>query len=231
MSNEGKTEGKPGLNGAHLNGASDVDADEAPLVDEEVGPAPEASPTPEPVAELAASCARFVLARYGVPLDGTSDTLAILDQYVRDARADLLVQPAGLPLLQATIGAYFGEVVRRAFDASWYAPASVGHEREHEGWRLDFHDVFLTFNPLGTAREALTLGDSEGWHAHLAMDPAEQEEILARLARLPEVPDDEFYAPSTRYDVLEIVVEALRAKAQADGTTQVRFTAEDYRRS
>jgi hypothetical protein len=62
------------------------------------------------------------------------------------------------------------------------------------------------------------------------MDNAEKGDILARLARLPEVSDDEYYSPSTRFDVVEIAVEALRARAHADGTGSVRFTAEDYRR-
>jgi len=217
-------------NGIHLNGASppdheedeDLEGDAASPPDEEP---PKVEAAPEAVSELSASCARFVLAKYGVPLDGTSDTLSILDQYVRDARADLLIQPASLPLLQATIGAYFGEVLRRAFDAAWFASG------EHDAWRLDFREVYLTFNPIGMAREALTLVEEEGWHAHLDMDVAEKEEVLARLARLPEVPDDEYYAPSTRFDVVELAVEALRARAHADGLHDVRFTAEDYRRS
>jgi hypothetical protein len=62
------------------------------------------------------------------------------------------------------------------------------------------------------------------------MDDAEKEGVLARLACLPEVSDDEYYAPSTRFDVVELAVEALRARAHADGLSGVRFTAEDYRR-
>jgi len=201
---------KPGA--PHLNGAAKHDDDT-----DDAGEAAN-------VAELAASCARFVLAKYKVPLDGTSDTLSILDQYVRDARADIQIQPAGLPLLEATIGAYFGEVLRRAFDATWFASG------DHDAWRLDFHEVYLTFNPIGMAREALTLGDAEGWHAHLEMDDAEKDEVLARLGRLPEVSDDEFYAPSTRFDVVELAVDALRARGHAEGLAGVRFTVEDYRR-
>src|SRR6476646_9107317 len=105
-------------------------------------------PTPEHVAELAASCARFVHAKYRVPLDGTSDTLSLLDQYVRDARADIEAKPDTLELLVASIGAYLGEVMRRAFGGTWFA---VG---DYDGWRLDMRRVFLTFNPLGMAREA-----------------------------------------------------------------------------
>ncbi len=222
------TENDGKQNGSHLNGAPvppDDDAgDEAPSPDPPPAVARLGEPPPSIIAELSASCARFVLAKYGVPLDGTSDTLSILDQYVRDARADLEVQPAGLPLLQASIGAYLGEVIRRAFDATWFASG------DHDAWRLDFHDVYLTFNPLGMAREALTLGEAEGWHAHLEMDDAEKDDILARLARLPEVSDDEYYAPSTRFDVVELAVEALQARAHAEGLGDVRFTAADYRK-
>jgi hypothetical protein len=227
-------DGKP--NGAHLNGAhtnpADVGDDDSDAASDSPESEDEATnpnlrihvPAPEVVAELAASCARFVLAKYGVPLDGTSDTLSILDQYVRDARGDLLIQPAGLPLLEATIGAYFGEVLRRAFDATWFASG------DHDAWRLDFQEVYLTFNPVGMAREALTLGEADGWHAHLEMDEAETGEVLSRLARLPDVSDDEYYAPSTRFDVVELAVEALRARAHAEGLGDVRFTEEDYRR-
>ena len=208
----------------HLNGAPPREEEEEDDVGDPPPEARELVPAPEVVQELSASCARFVLAKYGVPLDGTSDTLSILDQYVRDARADLLIQPASLPLVEATIGAYFGEVLRRSFDATWFASG------DHDAWRLDFAEVYLTFNPIGMMREALTLGEADGWHAHLEMDDAEKEGVLARLARLPEVSDDEYYAPSTRFDVVELAVEALRARAHADGLQGVRFTAEDYRR-
>ena len=59
-------------------------------------------------------------------------------------------------------------------------------------------------------REALLLRGAEGWHAHFELDPGERELIEARLAALPEVSEDEYYAPSTRFDVVNIVVEALR---------------------
>jgi hypothetical protein len=214
--------------GSHLNGAPRGAVEDQEDDDAAAPPPPEpprlAAPTPPEIAELSASCARYVLAKYQVPLDGTSDTLSILDQYARDARADMQLSPATLPLLEALIGAYFGEVIRREFDASWFVSG------DHDAWRLDFHDVYLTFNPLGMAREALTLSDAEGWHAHLEMDEAEKDAVLERVAQLPDVSDDEFYSPSTRFDVIELAVEALRARALAEGLASVRFTAEDYRR-
>jgi len=178
---------------------------------------------PDAVVELAASCARFVHAKYGIPMDGTSDTLSLLDQYIREARADILAKPETLDLLQATIGAYLGEVIRREFGGEWFAKGA------HEAWRLQMATAYLTFNPIGMAREALLLEESDGFHAHLETDPADREELERRLSALPEVEDDEFYSPSNRFDVVSIAIEALHAKMVANGLGDVRFTADDYK--
>src|SRR5258706_7254899 len=99
--------------------------------DDEVAPAEEGvdrdydedlaryAPPPDKIAELAASAVRFVASKYKFELDFTSDTLSFIDQYVRDARSELLVKPEALDLLAATIGTYLGEVMRRAFGAGW----------------------------------------------------------------------------------------------------------------
>ena len=179
---------------------------------------------PEAVADLAAACERFVLTKYNVRLDRTKDTLSLLDHYVREARAEIAEKPESMPLIQATIGAYLGEVVRGEFEASWFA------DGDHDGWRLDMVNVYLTFNPLGMAREALMLEDAEGWHAHLEMDEAEREEVERRLSVLPEVSDDEFYAPTTRFEVIEITIDAIRGQMQERGLGDVTFGPKDYRR-
>jgi hypothetical protein len=181
-------------------------------------------PAPDHVAELAASCARFVFSKYKVPVDGTSDTLSLVDQYVKEARAEIAVKPETLELLSATVGAYLGEVVRRAFGGEWFA------EGDYDAWRLDMTRVFLTFNPLGMAREALLLEEQDGWHAHLEMDDAEKDEIDRRLAALGELEQEEYFLPSTRYDVVALAVEALRGKMIEDGHADVTFSREDYRK-
>jgi hypothetical protein len=179
---------------------------------------------PEAVADLASACERFVLTKYGVKLDKTKDTLSILDHYVREARAEIVEKPESLPLLQATIGAYFGEVLRGEFESSWFA------DGDHDGWRLDLVNVYLTLNPLGMAREALLLEDAEGWHAHLEMDEAEREEVERRLSRLPEVSDEDFYLPTTRFEVIEIAIDAIRAQMLERGLGDVTFGPKDYRK-
>ncbi len=207
---------------AHGNAMEDADTDvdipDAEEPDEEVEPAPAV------IAELAAACVRFVATRYGVMLDFAPDTLSLVDQWVQDARVDVAANPQTVDLVQGAAGAYLGEVIRLAFGGAWFA------EGEQDGWRVDLSRVYLTFNPIGMVREALVLETQEGWHAHLETDVAEREDLARRLAALPEVPDHEYYAPTTRFDVVHIAYEALRATMRAAGLDDVRFGPDDYRK-
>jgi len=211
-----------GARAADADGNAMDDADPDTIVDEP--PPEEVAPPPPVVAELAAACVRFVAAKYGVMLDFTPETLSLVDQWVRDARGEIVAKPQTLDLAQGAAGAYLGEVVRRAFGGSWFA------EGEQDGWRVDLSRVFLTFNPVGMMREALLLEPQEGWHAHLETDPAEREELDRRLAALPQVEDEEYFAPTTRFDVVHIAYEALRAHMRAAGLEDVRFGPDDYKR-
>lgn len=203
------------------NGASTYSAPEETEAETSAHPGP-LPPAPHAVAELCAACMRFVATKYGVPLDGTPETLSLLDQYVRDAREAARERPESLELVAPAVGAYLGEVIRQTFGAEWWA------EGDHDGWRLYFANVYLSFNPLGVAREAITMTEEPGWHAHFALDPAERDDIAARLAAMPDVAEDEYYLPTTRFDVVTIVVETLRAHAEAAGTEGVTFSKEDY---
>jgi len=190
--------------------------------DEDDSPAPPLAPPPPAVAELVAAASRFVAARYKVALDGTPETLSLVDQYVRDAREAVRERPESLELVAPALGAYFGEVARHAFGAEWFA------EGAHDAWRLYFTNVYLAFNPIGLAREALTMRDEEGWHAHFEVDPGERDAIDERLRAIPEVDEEDYYLPTARLETLTIVVETLRARAEAAGNADVRFTREDY---
>ena len=221
MSEEPK---KPGTNGAPgANGAGSYDAvDEAEAEAAAPAPLPPLPPPPDRVAELCAACMRFVASKYKVPLDGTPDTLSLVDQYVREARDAARGRPETLELLAPAIGAYLGEVMRQMFRAEWWA------EGDYDGWRLYFTNVYLAFNPIGMARESITMIEAEGWGGHLVLDPGEREEIAARLAAMPDVDEEEYFLPTTRLDVVTAVVETLRARAETTGTGDVTFTKDDY---
>lgn len=217
-------------NGAGLNGSGpklpadlgDDDENELGEPREELTEE-ESAPAPQPVAELAASCVRFVTSKYKVPLDFTPDTLSLLDQYLRDARADVAARPETVDLVTAAAGAYLGEVIRLRFGGYWQATG------DHSAWRVLLSHVYLAFNPIGMAREALLVTDQEGWHAHFETDPGEREVVEARLRGLPEVDEDEYFAPTTRYEVVNVAYEALRAYMRENGTSDVRFVPDDYR--
>jgi len=71
----------PGSKGNGSNGAGFHNHEPQPEPEPEALP-----PPPPPVAELVAACMRFVASKYKVALDGTPDTLSLVDQYVREAR-------------------------------------------------------------------------------------------------------------------------------------------------
>jgi hypothetical protein len=197
------------------------ETEESPIESEEEEVGPQLPPPPN-VAELAAACVRFVATRYGTALDFAPDTLSFVDHWVREARAEIAERPEAADIVQAAAGAYLGEVIRRAFGGSWVT------DGDHADWRLELERVYCAFNPIGMAREALLLEEAEGWHAHFELDPGESEAIEQRLAALPSVPDEEYYSPSTRFDVVSILFEALRTGMRARGLSDVRFTHEDY---
>jgi hypothetical protein len=204
------------------NGAGSYDRHEEAESEAAARALPPLPPPPPRVAELCAACMRFVASKYKVSLDGTPETLSLVDQYVRDAREAVRERPESLAVVAPAVGAYLGEVIRQLFRAEWWA------EGDYDGWRLYFTNVYLAFNPIGMAREAITMTEEAGWHAHLALDPSEREEIEARLAAMPEVDEEEYYLPTTRLDVVMAVVETLRARAEAEGMGDVTFSKADY---
>jgi hypothetical protein len=210
----------PGSNGT--NGAGSYDAVDAAEAEARAQPPPPQPPPPEKVAELCAACIRFVASKYKVPLDGTPDTLSLVDQYVREAREAVRERPESIDVVAPAVGAYLGEVMRQQFGGEWFA------EGDYAAWRLYFTNVFMAFNPIGMAREAITMAEEPGWNAHLVLDPGERELIEERLAAMPEVDEDEYYLPTTRFDVVTVVVETLRAHAELRSTGDVTFTKEDY---
>jgi len=60
------------------------------------------------------------------------------------------------------------------------------------------------------------------------VDDAERERVERRLAALGEVAEDEFFAPTTRFDAVEIAVDRLAARMRAQGLGDVRFDRGDY---
>jgi hypothetical protein len=189
----------------------------------------EETKTPAPTAsieELARACTEYVRRAVGIDLDGTPDTLPILDHYLANLgevdRTDEILE-----LVVLAAGAYFGEVVRR----------TLGHGRWHleagdpTGNRLELEHVFLFFNPMGMAREAIASAEQPGWMAHLEVLPRDRPLLEQSLSRMGDVREDDYYRLAVRFEVIEQVVSALEGASvsrDAQGELFELFTPAVY---
>jgi hypothetical protein len=193
----------------------DLDEGLAPSVDEEA---------PESIAHAYDLCIDYVRRAVGMTLDFTDETLPILDHYVALARDDLRNRPELGQLLQGAIGAYFGELVRRRLHGYWWIPNPDVHS-----WRVCARHVFLSFNPIGVACEALARGDdNDGPSGELNLAHEDEALVGERLAKAPPVPEAHYYLLSTRLEAIDIAVEALRLAMQQGGHAAVEFELNDY---
>jgi len=143
--------------------------------------------------------------------------------------------------------------VRRRY-ASWWRveggdPAS---------WQIELESVYLAFSPVQLILDALLRsaqvpgpaspedsadlanerqGDGEdedqdegtGEISRLELEEEDRVAVAERLAELPPVSEEEFYAPSTRLEVIDIAIEAIRARRIAGGEqVDAMLRPEDY---
>jgi hypothetical protein len=179
------------------------------------------------IRELSASCEQHVRDAVGLQLDGTIETLPILDHYVRLSRAAIKDRPELLPLLARTVGAYFGQVVADHFGGFWSLTGpDVG------SWHICFRSVYLAFNPIGMAHAALTWSLEEelapGPPGELRLSREDRAWVEARLEALPPVREGDFYMLSTRVEAIEIAALALGEHMAQAGTADAIFHDDDY---
>jgi hypothetical protein len=206
--------GKNGTTTSHGSGGSDV------------------SPPPERVGELAEACVRFVERAIGVKLDYQAETLSLLDHYLEEGRKAAREKPETAALVAHAAGAYFGEVVRRRH-ASWWRAEGI----DPAMYRLELESAYLSFSPVQLMADALLRVDrteeeaaeEEDASERLELEEEDREAVAQRLAELPPVSDREFYAPSTRLEVIDIAIEAIRARRMGDGDqAEDALRPEDY---
>lgn len=181
---------------------------------------------PPRIRDLAEACVRFVHGAVGVQLDYTAETLPLLDHYLEDARKAAAARPETAPLVAHAAGAYFGEVVRRRHRSWWRADGD-----DPAFYRIELSEVYLAFSPVALIADALVRTSEEegGDMAHFELEEGDRAAVAERLADLPEVPVDEYYAPSTRLEVIDIVVDAIRSRKLAEGDdTDMALEPEDY---
>jgi hypothetical protein len=184
---------------------------------------PEIEPAPPIIHELAGACIGYVEKAIGMRLDYQAETLPLLDHYLASCRADLTLRPDLAGLIARAAGAYFGEVVRRRIHMHWHVPTD-----DPSAWELRAEPVYLSFNPVAVAHDAISHGDEEGPTSRLLLDDDDRDLVEARLAELPAATENEFYALSTWLEVIDIAVDAAKARMMRDGQGDVVFAPDDY---
>jgi len=179
------------------------------------------SEAPEAIRTLADRCVVHVAHRFDLEVDFSPETLGVVDHFIETVvveEGDGRTPPPGDPrrahlvhLLAPTISAYFGEVLRRCMPCRW----RLGGD-DPQDWLLEFEQYVLRFNPAGAAADALVQEVVEAWGGALATAPEQMASLHERLAAAPPLPEDQFFALTSRYEVIQIVDDWLRARAAAD---------------
>ncbi|HTR51195.1 MAG TPA: hypothetical protein VMJ10_10850 [Kofleriaceae bacterium] len=166
---------------------------------------------PERVREYADEAVAYVRRALGVTLEYDSDTLPLLDHYLRTVPEG---QGATLQLVVATSGAYFGEVVRRRLGGRW---DTTGDEAD---WRVVL-PTGLNFSPAGFVASAIAQADLEDLDSELDAPARMRPYVQQALQRMGEVSIEDYYSLCGRLDTLEHVHEVLVAvAAQMLGTSE-----------
>lgn len=151
------------------------------------------------VEDLALGAFRMVKEKLGFELDFTPETLPVLDHFLRELREDGAPDDKAVAVVGPCAGAYFGEVVRRSLGGlRWHHPGD-----DYQRWRLEGVEVFVAFNPIGAALEAIYGEALADWEAHLSLLPDQRAIVEESLAATGPVREDDFHRLAVRYEVLD----------------------------
>jgi hypothetical protein len=179
---------------------------------------------PAQIVDLSSNLADFVDKALGIRPDFSPETLSLVDHYATEARKHLTTRPELSDLTSQALGAYFGEVVRRSEGGLWIIPSPNFHD-----WRLCGSTAFVSINAIGVGYDALYGStDHHGPSSAFKVAPEAQSAVTDRLERLPAVPDTEYFTLCTRLEVMQVVMEAVRAEQARRGYDEITFSAEDY---
>lgn len=162
------------------------------------------TPSIQLVAEYAAQVVEYVRRAVGLELTYDSDTLPLLDHYLRSVPTD---QPSAVELIATTSGAYFGEVVRRRLGGRWDTTSDDATE-----WRVVL-PTGVNFSPAGFVAAAIVRAELDDLDTTLDAPPRMRPYLEQTLARMGEVTVDDYYSLCGRLDTLEHVHEVLVAVA------------------
>lgn len=159
--------------------------------------------TPTEVADFADQAVEYVRRALGVVLEYNSETLPVLDHYVRQVPDN---QPGTRELVIATAGAYYGEVVRRALGGSWEIHG------EPDAWRLVLPGG-LSFAPAGFVASAMVLAEVDDYDTGFDAPQGMRDLFEQALESMSPVTEEQYYSLCGRFDTIEHVQDVLFARA------------------
>ena len=160
------------------------------------------SECPDEVRDYAEQTVKYVQNAMEQTLSYDSETLPLLDFYMKSVPTD---EMAVVNLTAVTVGAYFGEVVRRTLGGHWQD--DIGPDPME--WRLILPGG-LTFVPSAMALCCMTKEDGD-----LVVDAPPKMMVLIKdaLERMTDLSEEAFFSLAGRYDTLEHLQEVLLAIA------------------
>jgi hypothetical protein len=160
---------------------------------------------PAKVGEFADQAAEYVRRAVGTELEYDSDTLPLLDHYLRTVETD---EASALELVVITAGAYFGEVVRRHLGARW-----EGVDGDPHDWRVVL-PTGLSVSPAGIVAAAIIRNDDlEGFDTGFDAPARMLPYVEQALQRMGETSEDDYFSLCGRLDTLEHLQEVIVAVA------------------
>jgi len=176
--------------------------------------AQEIPPPPQQVADGAQTCVLYVEKNLGVPLDFSVETLPILDHYLRAARTADAERPETGALVATVAGCYLGEVLRLRHPLQWDLTAD-----DPLRWKLTSPDAAIIVFPVALARVAIEGPAAEPNFEVFALETKLRTALARRLDELPAVAEEEYVAPSTRVEVVDMAFDLLTGwQQQAEPT-------------
>jgi hypothetical protein len=149
------------------------------------------------------AAADYVRRAVGLELDGSETSLAFLDHYAEQVRASEPMAPDVLALAAASLGAYFGEVVRGRLGGRWQLSAVPAE------WTLTLDAGPLTLHPVGMAAAALVGDEVAGYDASFHTSPERAAPLEEALAAAPPVDEAYYYSFTGRLETLVHAAELL----------------------
>lgn len=171
-------------------------------------PSPAPSTTvaaPAEVLRMADQARTYIQKALEFDVDGTHDTLPVVDHYLNDVPKD---EAALCDLVASAVGSYFGEIMRDRFGGNWVATAE-----DPAGWRLELTSCTLSFFPIAMAYQAIQRGKHEDrYDDGVYVEPEDREGLRQALEMAAPVAEDVYYTLCNRFDTVEYIVELLMGR-------------------